>query len=337
MVSLEILRRNMVEVVTPEEVTALGEKPLKAYIGFEPSGIPHIATGLMWPRKLNDLVEMGIDVTVLLADWHARVNDKLGGDIEKIRESGNLIRECMISVGLSRKVKFVWAKDLVSDTEYWEKLLDVAKHLGLPRIRRALPIMGRSEEEADRDFSKYIYPIMQVTDIIYMDLDIALGGMDQRHAHMLQRDVAEKVRAKKVIAVHGPLLGSLKGQGRMDVFQKMSKSDPDSAILMSDSTDDIRRKIRSAFCPIREVDGNPVMDIFRHVIFPYSGSEVEVLRPPSKGGRIVFSDFDGLSKSYMDGEIHPADLKEAAAAYLDRLVEPARKVFHREGVISSSG
>ncbi|HLH85694.1 MAG TPA: tyrosine--tRNA ligase [Thermoplasmataceae archaeon] len=336
MLSLETLQRNMVEVVTPEEVSAVGDRDLKAYIGFEPSGIPHIATGLMWPRKLNDLVEMGVDVTVLLADWHAKINDKLGGDLSKIRASGNLIRECMLAVGLSSRVKFIWAQDLVSDTEYWAKLLDVAKHLGLPRIRRALPIMGRSEDEADKDFSKYIYPIMQVTDIMFMDLDIALGGMDQRHAHMLQRDVAEKMNARKVIAVHGPLLGSLKGQGRMDTFQKMSKSDPDSAVLMSDTTDDLRRKIRASFCPAGLVDGNPVMDIFRHVIFPYSGADIEIERPPSKGGVIAFHDYRQLEYEYSRGNIHPADLKDAAVRYLDLLISPARHLFRQERIISSS-
>jgi len=41
--------------------------------------------------------------------------------------------------------------------------------------------------------------------------------------------------------------------------EKMSKSDPDSAIFMEDTEDDVRRKITKAFCAPKEVEGNPVL------------------------------------------------------------------------------
>ena len=41
------------------------------------------------------------------------------------------------------------------------------------------------------------------------------------------------------------LMGLKQGQA------KMSKSDADSAIFMEDSAEDVERKIRNAYCPIR--------------------------------------------------------------------------------------
>lgn len=327
MLSLETLSRNMTEVITPEEVASLREDNIKAYIGFEPSGLPHIATGFLWAKKMTEVAEMGIDTTIFLADWHAMVNDKLDGDLVRIRESGEIIRKCMLAFGLPKKVKFVWANDLVADSDYWKLLLQVAKNSNLARVRRALPIMGRSEDDADKDFSKYIYPLMQVTDIFQMDLDIAFGGMDQRHAHMLARDIAEKMGRKKVISIHGPLLGSLKGSGRMDSFKKMSKSDPDSAIFLSDSSEDVRRKLKGAYCPIGEVEGNPVMDIFRHVVFPYIGHDVVIPRPASKGGEFSIASYEELEKAFVKKEIHPMDLKAAASDAVNELIDPGRAVF----------
>ncbi len=326
MLSLEILSRNMAEIVTPEEFTNLSGKSVKAYCGFEPSGVPHIAIGLLWPKKFNEISDMGIDMTVLLADWHAMINDKLGGNLDEIRRSGEQIRKSMIAVGLSEKVKFRWAKDLVSDPDYWQLFLKVAKSSSLTRLRRALPIMGRTEDDADRDFSKYIYPIMQVTDIFYLDVDLALGGMDQRHAHMLARDIAEKLNKKKVVCAHAPLMGSLKGKGRMDTFVKMSKSDPGSAILMSDTFQEISEKLKRAFCPLGQTEGNPVLDIYHYIIFPWNKS-VTIGRPASKGGEISFMSFNELEKAFSEGKIHPVDLKESAAIALDKLVEPARKIL----------
>src|SRR5437867_13434657 len=94
---------------------------------------------------------------------------------------------------------------------------------------------------------------MQVADIHWMDLDLALGGMDQRHAHMLYRDVAPKIGWKQVVALHTPLLPSLDGGGRMDLIAgKMSKSRPDSSILLNDSPQEVERKISKAFCPPKE-------------------------------------------------------------------------------------
>lgn len=326
MVSLEILARNTAEVITEEEVKSLKDGSIKSYFGIEPSGPPHIATGFLWTKKLTEVAQLGIDTTVLLADWHAMVNDKLGGDMTKIRESGETIRKVMRAFGLPKDVKFVWANDLVKDPEYWMSLLKVAKYANLPRLRRALPIMGRTEEEAEKDFSKYIYPLMQVNDIYYMDLDIAFGGMDQRHAHMLARDIAEKMGRKKVISIHVPLLGSMKGSGRMDSFKKMSKSDPNSAVFISDSVEDVKRKFKKAFCPAATVEGNPVMDIFRHVVFPYIGHEVTIERPPAKGGELQLKTYEELEKIYLKDEIHPMDLKSAAADAINELIAPGRSV-----------
>lgn len=327
MALLEALSRNMEEVVTPEELNALKTAGSKAYFGIEPSGLPHIATGFLWAKKMTEVYNQGIETTILLADWHAMINDKLDGDLEKIRQSGETIIKTMKAFGLPEGVRFVWANELVASSDYWKLLLQVAKNSNLSRITRALPIMGRSEEDAEKDFSKYIYPLMQVTDIFYMDLDIAFGGMDQRHAHMFARDIAEKMGKKKVISIHGPLLGSLKGSGRMDTFKKMSKSDPDSAIFISDSREEVNRKLKDAFCPPGQVEGNPVMDLFRHVVFPFISHDVIIQRPPNKGGELQVKTFEELQSIYLRNAIHPMDLKAAAADSVNELIGPGRAVF----------
>ncbi|KPV47640.1 tyrosyl-tRNA synthetase [Acidiplasma aeolicum] len=324
MENIELLKRDTSEIITEDEALDALKNSCKGYWGVEPSGLPHIATGILFTNKINDMVRAGIKMKVLLADWHARVNDKLGGDIEKIRESGELLKRTMIAAGLDSRVEFIWAGDLVSSRDYWEELLKVSKNSSLLRIRRALPIMGRTEEDADRDFSKYIYPLMQVTDIIYMDLDFALGGMDQRHAHMLQRDVAEKMGVKKVISVHMPLISSLKGSGRMDDFKKMSKSDPDSAIFITDSDEDIKRKIKHAYCPVGVTENNPVIDILKYVVFPYYQERLTINRPESKGGPVEV-DFHELINLYENQKIHPVDLKNAAAESIINIIGPVRE------------
>jgi len=47
----------------------------------------------------------------------------------------------------------------------------------------------------------------------------------------------------------------------------MSKSDPDSAIFMEDSAEDVSRKIKRGFCPEKTVKGNPILDYCKNIVF----------------------------------------------------------------------
>ncbi len=230
---VELVTRGVEEVVTVEELRKVLETSGKGYLGFEPSGVFHVGW-FVWALKFKDLVDVGIDMYLLAATWHAWINDKLGGDIELIRYAAEHVVDVLNALGLEGRFKVVYAEDMVDDSDYWSIVLKVAKSVSLARVKRALTIMGRKAEEAETDFSKLVYPLMQVSDIFYLDLDIALGGIDQRKAHMLARDVAERLGFRKVVAIHTPLIPSLQGPGRMDV-SKLPKDEVMAEIKMSNS------------------------------------------------------------------------------------------------------
>jgi tyrosyl-tRNA synthetase len=116
------------------------------------------------------------------------------------------------------------------------------------------------------DSSKTLYPLMQAADLIYMDVDVAYAGLDQRRAHMpgpggRGEDGGQEGRGRAHATAPG-LKGGSHGPGN----SKMSKSDPDGSILIHDSPEDIKRKMSKAFCP-PEAEGNPVLAICRYVLF----------------------------------------------------------------------
>jgi tyrosyl-tRNA synthetase len=325
-----LLARNTEEIVTVEElknILATNPSP-KAYIGFEPSGLVHLGWALV-ANKIKDLVDAGFEVKIFFADWHAYINDKLGGDIERIRTCAVYMEDCFEALGVPRdKVKFVFASEIM-DMGYWEMLMKVGKVTSLSRIKRAMTIMGRKEDDAELDSSKFLYPLMQATDIFKMDIDVAYAGIDQRRAHMLAREAAEKLKWKVPVALHTPLLPGLKGVNRMDpIANKMSKSDPDSGILIHDSPEDIERKIKKAFCP-PEVDGNPLLAICKLLLFPRSSVFV-IDRPEKFGGRLEFHSYEELEATYVTGKLHPMDLKSGVAKALSDQLAPAREYFERK-------
>lgn len=324
---LNLASRNALEIVTPEELKSLFETKERptAYIGYEPSGFVH-AGQIITSSKIADLQDAGVEVTIFLADWHALINDKLGGNLEDIRACGEYLKECFLALGVKDSVKFVWASELCDHASYWEKFVRIAKASSLMRIKRAMTIMGRTENEAEVDASKMMYPPMQAADIFELGVDIALAGMDQRRAHMLARDAAEKLGWKKPIALHTPLLSSLTGGGRMDpVEAKMSKSSPNSAVFLHDTPTEIAEKLKGAFCP-PEAEGNPVLDMVRLVTFPKLG-RLRIDRPAKYGGPVEFRTMNDVIQAYSSGKLHPQDLKKGASDSMAEVLAPVRKHF----------
>lgn len=331
------ITRNTLEVVTRDELKELigSSSKVKGYIGFEPSGLVHIGW-LIWMFKVKDLVDVGVEFYVLEATWHAFINDKLGGNIDLIRKAARYTRGVMDAIGIDiSRVRFVDAEELVSDKDYWSIFVKTAKNTTLARVKRSLTIMGRGASEAESDFSKLIYPLMQVTDIFYMDLDIALGGMDQRRAHMLARDVAEKLGFKKPVAIHTPILTGLQGSEKKVDFSgyeedevymevKMSKSKPETCIFIHDTPEDIVSKVMKAYCPPKKSYLNPILEINKYLLFAQDKFVLHIERPSQHGGPIDIYSYEELERLYLAGEIHPYDLKRATADSLIKLINPIR-------------
>jgi len=332
--------RNTAEVLTADELRPLFEREStpRAYIGFEPSGLLHVGH-LITARKMRDLTDAGCHLTVFLADWHAWINDKFGGSLDKIRESGRYMQSAFVALGLDpARTEFRWAQDLQAQKGYWDRVVRVAKATSLARSRRALPIMGRTEEEANLDTAKLFYPSMQAADIFELPVDIAYAGVDQRRAHVLAREVAHHYRWPVPVGVHTPLISSLKGGGRMDpesqtVERKMSKSDPTAGIPIPSEPEVIASRIDSAYCPAKEVEGNPVVELVRFVIFPWEG-KLSIERAAKHGGPFVLATEEEFLTTWRKGALHPQDLKTAVATALTRISEPAHRFFrsHPEAI-----
>ncbi len=337
-----ILRPPTEEVITVEELRSLlevNEHPI-AYDGFEPSGLAHLPFGVLRAIKLQDMLEAGCRFKLLLADWHAMINNKMGGDLERIRRVGEYFVEVWKAAGIDLgKVEVVWASEHASDSEYWRLVLTVARNVSIKRMLRALPIMGRREGEM-QEAAQIIYPAMQVADIFYMDVDICQLGLDQRRANMLARELAPKLGYKKPVAVHHHMLMGLQGPVKeggfeedrrldMEIASKMSKSLPETSIFVHDNPETIKRKINKAYCPSRSVEDNPILDYAKHIVFRKLGS-LKVTRPAKYGGDVEYWSYEELEKDYVEGRLHPADLKNAVAEALDKIIAPIREHFERD-------
>ena len=316
------------EIVTRDELIELfktNSRP-KHYIGLEISGFLHLGSLISTSFKINDFLKAGVRCTVFLADWHTLINDKLGGDWETISKVSQYYADAFRLV--CPGVEIVLGSDLYSSKkEYWLELVKLTKHMSLARTMRTLTIMGRSETEEKIDLAKLLYPPMQATDIHFLDIDIAHAGMDQRKIHMLARELFPKMKWKVPVAVHHRLLPSLSEPEIVSDSKslgKMSKSSTSSGIFIHDSDDDIRSKLKKAWCEEGNIKDNPVLEVAKHVIY-HEFDEISVERPAKFGGNVAYSSYSQLESDFMQKKLHPTDLKQTVANYLIKIIQPIRE------------
>ncbi len=302
----------------------------------------HIGQGLVCASKIQDLIQSGFHFIVFLADWHSMINNKYGGDLEKIRTVGRYYKHCFTALGVpENKAEYIWASELAEKADYWEKVLRIARATTTQRVLRAIPIMGRDMQSKENDAATIFYPCMQAADIFQMRLDLACAGIDQRKAHVLAREAGEKLGWGKPVSLHTPMLVGLAGVQNTprDSFDedpklnqviaaKMSKSKPENNILIHDEPEVIGKKIQRAFCPPKVVDGNPILEYYRILVFE-NREPITLKRDPKYGGDAEVPNYEQLERLYASGKIHPQDLKSNMSRILSQKLEPVREYFKR--------
>lgn len=343
---IELVKRKPTEeVVTATDLREIFETYAhpKHYIGYEISGMVHLGSGLCVGLKIKDLLNAGCKPTIWLADYHSWVNDKLGGDLDKIRAvAKGYFKHAFISLGLTEdQVNFSLATDLY-DADYWKDVVKIMRDTTLKRMLRCITIMGRKDSDTISS-GVALYPALQTADIFLLDVQIAHAGMDQRKVHMLARELAPKFN-KKFVALHTHLLPGLIGGSRMnpqdmktgedidskidqEVEIKMSKSKPDSAIFIHDSEAEIKRKISKAYCPEKIATNNPIVEYAEYLILRDKSMKIE--RPTKFGGDLEIIDAEELKKIYTEGKLHPTDLKAAVTKELSEMLKSSREYFEK--------
>lgn len=443
---LKSIAANGGELVGEDELAKIfaSNEPLFTYDGFEPSGQMHIAQGIIRAINTNKMIDAGFTFRMWVADWFGYLNNKMGGDLEKIKKVGRYFIEIWKASGMNTDhVEFLWTSDFVGKREYWETVMKVSKSASLQRILKTTEVMGRSESD-DLSGAQILYPCMQVADIFeVMKCQVTQLGMDQRKVNMLAREVGPEIGYwKPVVLSHGMLQGlgnpqnkivkgikkvsvlakqvdedhkvvnpgTLYGNERFEhinfgvtvrpdgkiiipfvdsrsgqsevakpigdaysekklntrfkaryvhegtveveievdisnpseraIAMKMSKSKPDTAIFMTDTADDVARKINNAYCPEGISDENPILDYCKQIIFEadhlkratplLQNGMFNIEREERFGGNVSYSSYEELEKDFVEKKLFPLDLKVAVIKALNELLDPVRKHFEED-------
>ena len=330
---IDLILRNTVETITRHELDKLlrSRKKPSVYIGAAPTGKVHIGYYIQ-AAKLKDFIDAGLDVKYLLADIHAYLDDrKSPWNLAKARSK--YYKEAMTAILKSigadtKKVKFISGSSFQQKRNY---IFDLYKIMGLIKLKRAMRASSEVVRQVENpDLGSLNYALMQSIDVHHIDADIAYAGIDQRKIYMLAREEVPKLGHKKPICIFTPLVG-LNKSGK-----KMSSSEAQSAIYIDDSPTTVAKKIGRAYCPEGIIEGNGVIDMVRHVVFPVDG-KIDIVRPAKFGGNKRYLDLSLLEKDFKAKKIHPADLKSSLATIFNRYLAIVHKHFkNKKSIINAA-
>lgn len=320
---IDLITRDLAEVIGVEELPGLlSKESFKIFWGTAPTGKPHLAyfVPLM---KIADFLEAGCEVTILLADIHAYLDNmkstwELLGHRVKYYEF--IIKEILTLVGVPiENLKFVQGTEFQLDKDY---ILDLLKASAMVSLRDAQKAGAEVVKQVESPLmSSLLYPILQALDEQYLDVDAQFGGVDQRKIFMFAREYLPKLGYKKRVHLMNTIIPGLGKSG------KMSSSEPNSKIDLDDSDETIKDKINKAFIVDGQVENNGLLEILKYILFRQFTKENRkffVERKEKWGGNVEYSTYEEFESDFAAQKLSSADLKPAIAKELIRLLAPLR-------------
>lgn len=309
------LLEDTVEAVTEEEIHAFAaqDSPPNSYWGVAPTGTPHLGYYRIL-EKQQTLIEEGFEHTILIADLHAYLDDEKC-PWEEMERRSTVYEKCFELLGLG-DAEFVRGSSFQRSSDYVDDLYHAIGKVTVNRAEHAASEVVRGNSPT---LGSVTYPVMQNLDCVYLDSDLAIGGIDQRHVYMLGRELLPELGYNKVSFLFTPL-------GKSPSGEKMSASEKKTKIELWAEKETITNRINDAYCPEREIEENPVVDYVSHFVFPQLG-EFTVERAEKWGGDLSYTSRDAFEADFESGELHPADLKPAAADAIHEALTPVREYF----------
>jgi tyrosyl-tRNA synthetase len=294
-----------------EEKIASGEN-LNLYWGTAPTRMPSVAYFVPL-LKLRDCINTGkVNVTIFLADLHSYM-DKGFSNVSRVTERTNfyefLLKEMMNVLGVSQdKYKIVRGSSVQKTPEYMENLLKFTTLINVRDAKHAGKEVVKQNEQPL--LSSLIYPVMQCLDEKALSADVQLGGMDQRKIFTFGRDFMPKMGFRKCVYLMNPLIPSLVKGG------KMSSSDSSGKLEFTDTREDLKEKIKRAFCVDKDVNlsTNPCLSLMKYVVFPIGTEECK-----------RFGTYEEFERLWVAGDFNAQELKRILCNSIDAICEPIRR------------
>ncbi|HEX9233598.1 MAG TPA: tyrosine--tRNA ligase [Candidatus Acidoferrum sp.] len=310
---LAYLKKGVAEIVPEAELIAKLEKslktgkPLRAYLGVDPTA-PDLHLGhTVVLRKLKHFQDLGHTAVFLIGDFSAMIGDPTGQSEtrppltrEQVDANAKTYLEQVFKILDREKTEVRYNSEWLSKMSA-EDVVRLCSHYRLARMLEREDFRSRLDKGQPISVHELLYPLLTAIDAVKLQSDVELGATEQKFNLLVHREIQREYGLPGQAILTMPILVGLDGQ------RKMSKS-LGNYVGITESPDEMFGKIMSI--------PDSVMWSYYELLTDLSQAEIDAHR-----------------KRVESGELHPRDAKEGLAIRIVDEFHGLGAGYRAEGVV----
>lgn len=298
---IALITCNLVEVIGGDESmnkirSILDERPLHILWRTQLVELPHLSD-FSYLFKLSDFLHAGCRITILLDDLQAVLDNR-----QAVDNYEHVIKVLLKLIGVDDE-------QLTNLTFVRGSLIQLSPQYTMDIYKLSTRITSNSEmirKGESSVLSGMLYPLFQVLDEEYLDVDAQFGTSDE----------------KKVFKFAENALPALGYESRIH-FTISSKMKSMTRIELSDSPEVVLKKFKSMFCKEGSIQDNDVLLFIKMVLFalPAYKKGFTIQRDLKHGESRLYASYSELEQAFLSKAIHPLDLKQNACRAVNELLQ----------------
>lgn len=213
--------RGFIDALTSDELKQIVEKPIKVYVGFDPTADSLHLGNLIGIMALAHFQRFGHTPVVVLGGTTGRIGDPSGKSVERPLLDAETILQNVDAIG--RHFEQVLdssgslPRPIVVNNDEWfhglgmiDFLRDVGKHFRLGSMIAKDTVKSRLESEEGISYTEFSYQIIQAYDFYHLhthhDVLLQMGGSDQWGNITAGIEFTRKRTGRSVYGLTWPLL-----------------------------------------------------------------------------------------------------------------------------------
>lgn len=213
--------RGLVDALTSEALRVKLERPLRVYLGFDPTADSLHLGNLVGILVLSWFQRFGHSPVIVLGGATGRIGDPSGKSVERLllppaqilENIGRIRRHFEEILDFSNPA----CRPIVLNNDEWfshlpviDFLRDIGKHFRLGSMLAKESVRSRLASEEGISFTEFSYQILQAYDFYVLahqhDVQVQLGGSDQWGNITAGTELVRKLSARAVFGLTFPLL-----------------------------------------------------------------------------------------------------------------------------------
>jgi tyrosyl-tRNA synthetase len=227
---LAYLKKGAAEVIREEELKAkLHEaaktgKPLRVYLGVDPTA-PDIHLGhTVVLRKLKQFQDMGHTAVFLIGDFSAMIGDPTGQSEtrppltqKQVKENADTYLTQVFKILDKKKTEVRYNSEWLGKMNA-EDVVKLCSHYRLARMLEREDFRSRLDNNQPIAVHELLYPLLTAFDAVSLESDVELGATEQKFNLLVHREIQREYGLPAQTILTMPILVGLDGE------RKMSKS-----------------------------------------------------------------------------------------------------------------